>query len=483
LNQPAPNLRRRILLASLLALAFVCLVVTGYLWMQSAALAWLSAASGTTLRDHHDQMGKWEDAAVGAEFGDGDGAKTPLGVTAHFRLGRAGTLTLSPASQVRFRKRGQSGKAVGLTVEVGEIEVRTADGTLNLGSEFGELVIEPRSRIKVTRKGDRLLLGVNVGRLRLSRSGRSLGPGERITVAVGGIVITDPNPDPGGPAGAVGPGGEGLGEPRIGQGLSYADLVVRAGDSFVVHDEAPPTAIGFRFDHVCPEGARLEIGSQWTEARRQGALSLGVGQHDYSVRCLNQPDKVVKRGSVRIMRDSGTRQLPTFTPTAQVSADGRTYTVLYQARLPSVTVVWPTAPDASGYTLDIDGRAVQTKKPSHTFGSGVLAAGKHTVTFSAKTTPLRASRPTTILIKVDAQAPTARVADPPPGFAPGGSVPVGGQALPGWTVSVGGAEVQKDASGRFSTTTRVDGTLAIAFSHPTHGMHYYLRRPRGARGR
>lgn len=471
--------RRRQLLLGLLVAGFVALVAAGYLWMQSEALARLLSTSGPTLRDYHDGIGKWQTARRGDEFVDGDGAKTDAGSTARFRLGRAGSLTLAPASQVRFRKRGKSGRAVGLTVEVGEVEVHTEEGTLALGSEFGELVLEPKSKIRLTRKGDRLLVGVNVGRLHFGTSGRDLSAGQRVTIALGGLILPEAEvAKEAAPRESAAPV-----TPRVGQGVDYADLVAVAGESFVVHDEAPPTAVGFRFEKACPRGARVESGGQWTEAERQGNLRLAAGTHRYTVRCLDRPDTVVKSGEIRILRDSGTRQLPTFTPTAHVALDGRTYTVLYQARLPRVTVAWPTAPEAPGYTLTIGGRTLRTKKPSYTFSSGTLGAGKHVATFTADTSPTRASRPTTIVVKIDAQAPTARVAEPASGFAAGASVPVAGQALPGWNVSVGGAAVTMDPSGRFSTKVQAPGTLAIAFSHPTHGLHYYLRRPKGARAR
>jgi hypothetical protein len=479
LNPALTPSRRRALLLALLAMVFASLVATGYLWMQSGALARLLTMSGPTLRDEHDDVGKWRTAELGDDFVDGDGAKTDATSTARFRLGRSGSLTLAKASQVRFRKRGKSGRAVGLTVEVGEVEVRTEEGTLVLGSEFGELVLEPRSNIRLTRKGDRLLVGVNVGRLRFGAAGRDLRAGERVTIALGGLILAE---DASAKDTTL-PTGVAPLAPRLGSGVAHTDLVVTAGESFVVHDAAPPTAIGFRFEKTCPAGGRIEAGGKWTEGERQGNLLLGTGVHRYTLRCLDRPDAVVRSGEVRILRDSGTRQLPSFTPTAQVSLDGRTYTVLYQARLPSVTVAWPTAPAAPGYTLDIDGRPVRTKKPSHTFASGALTAGKHVATFTADTSPARASRPTTILVKIDTQAPTARVAEPAAGFAAGSTVPVAGQALPGWSVSVAGAPVTMDPSGRFSAKVDVPGTLAIAFSHPTHGMHYYLRRPKGAQSR
>src|SRR5690606_37782395 len=143
------------------------------------------------------------------------------------------------------------------------------------------------------------------------------------------------------------------------------------------------------------------------------------------------------------------RALPAFTPSANVATDGRKYTVLYQQRLPEVSVSWPSAPQADAYTLNVGGRTITTQSPSYTFRSGSLRAGTHTVVFSAATEPPRQSRAPTISVVYDTQAPAARVSDPPSGFAAGSPVKVAGQALPGWSVSLDGKELPVDSQRRF----------------------------------
>jgi hypothetical protein len=98
------------------------------------------------------------------------------------------------------------------------------------------------------------------------------------------------------------------------------------------------------------------------------------------------------------------------------------------------------------------------------------------MTFAAASDPPRESRATTVHVVYDTQAPAARVSDPPSGFAAGSSVTVAGQALPGWTVSVNGQPLEVDGQRRFSSKISAGSSLPIAFSHPTHGLHYYLRR-------
>ena len=239
----------------------------------------------------------------------------------------------------------------------------------------------------------------------------------------------------------------------------------------MVHDPSPPTAIGFKLRGSCDGPARLTSGNLRTEAQGQANLRFGPGQHAYEVRCLDKPDEVAAQGTVRVLQDAGTKKLPTFAPTASVATDGRRYTVLYQHRLPTVTVSWPTAPQ-------IGGRSIQTKTPSYTLAA--LPRGRHTVVFSAASTPVRQSRSTTIEVVYDSQAPAARVSDPPLEFDPSGQVKIRGQALPGWSVSVGDQPLEVDGQNKFSTAVKGDGTIPIAFTHPNRGTHYYLRRPKAA---
>lgn len=473
-----PALRWAFLVAAMVL--FVGLGFLGYRWATMEALAVLAEFSGEAQRDEAAAQGKWSAAQVRDEFFDGDGAKTQKNSLAHFRLTPGAKLTLRPASQIRFRRRQHGRGSVGLTVEVGEADVSTKNETLTIDSQFGTLVIQQNSLVRLRRDGSTMQVSVELGAIQLGAPGgaqRRFSAGDRVVLEMGGVVLEPPTapldldePDPA-------PTAEALGLKR-GDGIDLAELVVPAGETFVVHDPAPPTAIGFRFQDLCPDAARLTLGKLTTEAIAQGNLKVPQGTHEYRVECLGEASGKVVTGEARVLRDSGVRPLPSFTPSAEVAADGRKYTVLYQQRLPQVTVTWPAAPAAPSYSLLVDGRTYTSKSPSYTLRSGTLGPGPHQVVFRAATEPVRQSRSTAITVTYDSQAPTARVADPPDNFQPGAEVPVEGQALPGWSVSLDGKELELDGARRFSQKISQLGALAVTFSHPQHGIHYYLRRPR-----
>jgi hypothetical protein len=461
----------------LVALLFLVLGVLGYRWATDRSLATLVDYSGQPERDVKKSVAQWSKASPGDKFYEGDGARTPPNAEAHFKIAGGSRLRLKPASQIRFLRNHKGKKGtIGLQVEVGEADVRTDEGMLSLDSEFGPILIEANSAVTLRRQGQNMVLNVDLGTIEIGNERRSLQAGQSVELEVGGIeVVEQATAVPPEPARKDTPE-----EPSVsldfGDGVNRYDLVVGAGATFVVHDPKPPTRIGFRVGNLCTGPARLTSGSLKTEAQGTVGLTFDQGRHGYEVRCMDSPDKVAAKGDLTILRDAGTRTLPAFAPSATVATDGRKYTVLYQQRLPKVTVTWPSAPEASGYTLTAGGRTISTSAPHHTFQSGALPAGTHQVVFSANTDPPRKSRTTTVHVVYDTQAPAARVSDPPSGYASGSSVTVAGQALPGWKVSVEGKELEMDSQLRFSSQISAGSSLPIAFSHPTHGMHYYLRR-------
>ncbi len=460
-------------LALAIALMFMALGYVGYRLMQRDALATLTQFTGQTERDTAAAMLQWRAAQVGADFDVGDGARTAENSIAQFRLINGARLELKASSQIRFQQRTPEGP-LKVDVDVGQADVQSGAGAVTIDSEFGEITLDANSSVNLRREGARLNVDVELGGIQLSE--RRVEAGDGIELELGGIVVdvppeaktvttAEPVPD----AGAVQ-------EPPlvVGDGVTHADLVVRAGESFVVHDPSPPSAIGMNLRSVCEGPARLVSGKQRTEADGQAKLSFAKGKHSYSVYCLDAPEKVAASGSITVLHDAGTRKLPTFTPTASVTTDGRRYTVMYQHKLPRVTVSWPTAPQAEKYSLRIGGRTIKTNSPRHTFAS--LPRGKHRVVFSAETAPARQSRATTIEVLYDRQAPTARVSSPSLEFEHGESVTLSGQALSGWEVSVDGARVNVDEQQRFSVEVAGRKSIPIAFTHPSKGTHYYLRR-------
>lgn len=474
-DKTAKVAKRPLLLAALVVVFLLILGGLGYRWALKGGLATLIDMQGSVERDSANKMEQWIEAEPGDEFYGGDGARTAASETAQFRLKNGARLTLKPSSKIRFETRVEK-NALGITVELGEVDVQTATGPLTIDSEFGPIQIFANSKLALKRNGRNLALSVELGSIQLADAAQRVEAGESVEIEMGGVILEEePASAPSEPEAEQAP--EFDLDP--GDGVDAADLVVTPGDSFTVHDPSPPTRVGFDVTRLCRgKPARLTAGSQKTEAQATVRLSFPTGRQSYEIRCLDDLERVAASGSLTVMHDSGTRTLPSFAPSANVSTDGRQYTVLYQHRLPQVHVTWPNAPQASSYSLQIDGRTITTGAPTHTFNS--LARGTHQVTFSAASSPPRKSRTTTISVVYDSQAPAARVAMPPTGYEAGTTVNVAGQALPGWTVSVGGKELEVDSQRRFSAQMKPEGSLPIAFSHPSHGTHYYLRRSKSS---
>jgi hypothetical protein len=274
----------------------------------------------------------------------------------------------------------------------------------------------------------------------------------------------------------------------LGHGVGYRDLSASAGSSVVLHNAAPPTAVGFDFAGKCEHVGVLEIivgqkVTTWASGRGSVNLELPTGVHSYRLRCLSKAgawSEPVAVGRITGYADSGATQLPSYTPSNVVNADGRKYTLLYQNRLPSVTVQWPNAPPADSYTLTHTGeggtRTVTTKAPRHSYASGALGEGQHGFQFQSASG--RSSRQAAATIQFDNAAPKASISSPANGgFAPNSEVEVRGIALPGWEVLAQGQPLTTDAHGRFSgRVTASERGVLLTFSHAKRGAHFYLRR-------
>jgi hypothetical protein len=149
--------------------------------------------------------------------------------------------------------------------------------------------------------------------------------------------------------------------------------------------------------------------------------------------------------------------------------------------LPKVSVRWPNAPSAGPFSLQVRSSKGQKRfaaaSGSVQLPTGALGEGSHELWFEGAG---QRSRATTVVVQFDNAAPTASIGAPGErSFAPGATVSVAGSALPGWTVSVQGRELPQDAQQRFSGEAQAPSdvrALAIRFSHPQRGVHYYLRR-------
>jgi hypothetical protein len=261
---------------------------------------------------------------------------------------------------------------------------------------------------------------------------------------------------------------------------ALAQLSVAAGESFVVHTPEPPLALAIEFGKQCPAEGVVELSPSRSRAIGRGNAKLWVsGKARYNVRCVaasGEPGPIIARGNLQVLRDAGTRTLPASAPTSSVDADGRSYTIYYQNQAPAVLARWPNPPEAASYRLELDGAPMSVPAPEHLFESGTLRDGVHHLTFTALQ---RRSRTANLELRFDPTAATASLSAPDDGaFHPGDEVTIEGVALAAWKISVQGGTIER-VGDRFHgqvITSSEHPDIALKFSHPRLGTHYYLRR-------
>jgi hypothetical protein len=267
-------------------------------------------------------------------------------------------------------------------------------------------------------------------------------------------------------------------------------VTIVAGESAVVHDGRSPIVVRLRFDHLCAGDGAIEIGAGPRAQRLIGTgavlAQLRVGVHKYRLDCDGAPRA---SGVLSLKRDTGNVPLPRRPPADTIEADGRRYTVLFQTRLPALTLAWPQAPaGAADLTLHVDSaaaaRAFEVTAPRHQLASGALAEGTYTwwYTVNAGKQVGKQSLKTTVTIRFDNTAPTAQFfhgaraeTDAPPG-----TISIDGVTIQGATVTAGGKPLPVDNRGRFRAAVAPqngDGTVAVRLESPRSGVHYYVRRP------
>jgi hypothetical protein len=467
-------------------------------------VATLERVNGAAERDRSASVNTWENAEKGARFEVGDGVRTDASSTAVVRLFDQSTLALEKKTLVRFLDQ-PSAKGTKLDVETGQATLEVGGAALEVGLEVGSARIEPHSKIRLVSAGKTTRLEVMIGKARILSEKESfdLRVGDAVDIEVGRALVKEPAPSasapsatppaPSTPDGGEAPsdaaqealviessGGRTRGPERV-------DFVAAAGDSFIVHDPKPPTAIAFT-PSGCPTGAILALGggkgARETVGSTRVSAEFGSGSHRYVVSCLEANGAKgtdVAKGTISVVADAGLRKLARTAPLTSVDTDGRRYTVLYQTLLPKIAVRWPNAPSAGSYVLSVrspqGSKTFSTQAASHLFAPGALAEGEHVLAFEGDG---KRSKPTNVVIRFDNAAPTASLSSPSNGaFAPGASVLVAGSALPGWSVSAGGRELKQDDQNRFSeevSTPSGERALVIRFSQPGRGVHYYLRR-------
>ncbi len=500
----------RRLLVRLLALVLLAL---SSCHSRDRSVATLVGISGSAERDHAAAPGSWEGAAVGAKFVVGDGVRTAANSTALLRLLEKERLALEPRTLLRFLDHASDPRHARIALEMGQATLDAADEPLEVETEVGTARLAPHGQLRFSRGDNATRVEVTIGSAEVLRNGQrwQLEVGDAVDVrfeqplrhgpatAPSSSAAAGDSSAPPAPAAsaattvdsASAPSGSGAAAASLpsARGPERVDLLVHPGDSLVIHDPRPPTAVGVLTAGRCAGSAVLSFGSGHGRApetigEAQVSAALAPGSHHYVLRCVDakgeRGDKIGE-GTIAVVADAGSRQLAKSAPATDVDTDGRRYTVLYQSLLPRISVRWPNAPAADGYTLRVSSpngsKSYSSRTASFAFTPGALLEGDHTLTFEGAGAR---SRTTSLAIRFDNAAPTASISAPNDGsFAPGQSVQVAGTALPGWSVSIGGDVLTQDAQNRFSTTASAPaglGALAIRFAQPQRGVHYYLRR-------
>lgn len=470
----------------------------------SSVLAELESREGTVERDFSAKIGAWEPAPVKAKFEVGDAVRTGNHSTAHLQLSDRSVLSLDDHTLIRFLAKPPGANSQGLDVQSGRAELEVAGEALSLDTGHGMARIQPGTRLRLTKTEAGTRFAVLIGSAQLDGAPAELHAGDSLEIGIGRATIEPaskaleppkvaadlpsqpvlptnaepeamlPRPDAGNTP------TQALSETRS-HGPEIIDIAAGAGESLIIHDPRPPTAIGFS-TAACAGMAVIQIGqSHKNETVGTGSVhaSFPAGTSRYRAFCVGE-DKPFAQGTVSILHDSGSRALASSAPATRLDTDGRRYTVLYQNLLPKMSVRWPGAPSGP-YTLTVRSsrtvHRVSSAQPNYSFAAGAFGEGSYDVWFEA---PGARSKDTTVVIQFDNAAPTASITAPADGsFAQGASVAIAGSALPGWTVSVAGLELEQDAQHRFSGHGQASpGTraLAIRFANPQRGVQYYLRR-------
>lgn len=446
----------------------------------SDAIATLVEHRGAVQRDRAASVGKFETAEDRASFLSGDALRTLSGATARLQLPASGSVLVQSDTTIRLWRGAR--KALRLNVQTGLASVLAAKDALEIQTELGVAVLQAGSqlRVKPAHKGQRY--EVTMGRAILTTNdGKqlNLGAGE----AIGADLAAEPPPPEPAPAPAIADNTPGDADTAL---AADGELQVAPGLSATIYDPNPPTAVRFDLPSSCGEGASVTLhGHKPLPLTAADALRLGPGLHEYQLACAGASPQTW-HGSLRVVKNPGTAQLPRSAPRNSIELDGRTYTILFQNLMPVLEVRWAKAPSAPSYDLIAQletGKQLKLSEraPVHVFAAGALPEGRHQLQFQDPSGANK-SRLTTIDLRFDNASPSASLKAPPvSGFAPSSSVHVAGIALPGAQVSVLGERFALDAQERFTGDVPLPpGTKAIAvrIQHPRTGTRYYVRRAR-----
>jgi hypothetical protein len=345
--------------------------------------------------------------------------------------------------------------------EAARVKVAVPAGSVELHSDED---VATNLSLEVTQQGTLVEMKTGKATLRAGDRVETIGIGESARLHKGQIEVIDRAP-------------------------KFSHITLGEVASATLHVVKSPVNVRINFKDKCAR-AVVEVArgrsfgrpAQRRAGKGSAILVLTSGSHRYQVRCYvgdTLSKKPAFAGRLGVKRDSGSRPLPRGAPKNTIDADGRRYTVLFQNRLPAMTIRWRGAPKSDRYTIKVSGgkgkaREVKSSTPEHTYKPGIFTEGTYEYWFVANGKESKRSK---LNLSFDNAAATGYLSSPKPNEKLSGSrAVVKGAAVLGWTVSVGGQTLALDKQYRFDESVPVapDG-LAVRFSHPKYGTHYYIR--------
>ena len=268
-------------------------------------------------------------------------------------------------------------------------------------------------------------------------------------------------------------------------------MTLEAGDSGTLHVAGRLLSLRLAFEKLCDGDGSVEVkgGSEGRAVTGSGALVLKLrpGTVRYKLRCAGDARGAKPRatGSLTVKRDSGDVRVSRRPAVNALDADGRRYTVLFQSRLPALTMGWVAAPAGAG-TMSLH---VESPAGKQTFSSQTASRQLRPAPWRKGATSGGTRRPTgerhrrrpspsasTTRHPRRSSFPKRSGAEP----AAPGMVSVDGVTIDGAKVSAGGHSLTVDERGRFQGTVAPlsgDDAVIVRLEHPRTGVHYYVRQP------
>jgi hypothetical protein len=482
-------------------------------------LAELITLSGSQIdRDRAASEGAWQLATLGERFRVGDGLRTGKASSAELALLPSGRAQVEPHTVLRFLANAPEQRQV--SIETGAVTILAQQLDLEIHTPRAIAKVPRGAKLKLTAVEGHERFDVLVGRVVVAHEGtlstvqaaqplelgtaepeapaahaeatdtaaESAAPavladaGEAEPEQIAAPSVNGPAEKPGTAAPAhatVSPAGTQLGSQP---GTSRPrDLSLSRLESATIHAAAPPVVVAIPTP-PCSERARVAVdGASLTGDAEVNVVQLGAGAHTIRLQCAGEARSV----RLVVKRDAAKMDLPRRAQNVRVEADGRRYTVRYQNLLPVVTFLWPGEhPGRLELAIRKGGResTYPLDRPEHALPSGTLGEGEYK--FSFRDARGNASPPTTLRLSFDNTARSAYLSSPADGSAvTGEGIEVAGAALLRSRVEIQDRAIAIDDKGRFRAHVapqKGEQALTVRVEHPESGVHYYVRRVRGA---